>query len=188
MPRYHANVYQAIVGFAVLKTFATAPMLKHLPIIGGDFGPRENAIASTASMAAGGMSSVFVSAWPALYQLGLLDTPAQDYWRMVTLTAVGGYFGLFFATPLRKFFIIHVARELRLIFPSFSATAVTIRSMHTAGTGEAMAKLKVRALSIAFAGAVVLRVVSQYALGILWDWHIFTWYVEVLCIYLFYRH
>ena len=94
---------------------------------------------------------------------------------MVTLTAVGGYFGLFFATPLRKFFIIHVARELRLIFPSFSATAVTIRSMHTAGTGEAMAKLKVRALSIAFTFAVILRVVSQYALGILWDWHIFTW-------------
>lgn len=122
------------------------------------------------------MSGVFVSAWPALYQLGLLDTPAHDYWRMVTLTAVGGYFGLFFATPLRKFFIIHVARELHLIFPSFSATAMTIRSMHLAGTGEAMAKLKMRALSIAFGVAVVLRVVSQYALGILWDWHIFTWF------------
>jgi len=27
-------------------------------------------------------------------------------------------------------------------------------------------------LSIAFAAALVLRVVSQYAIGILWDWHV----------------
>lgn len=172
---FGANIFGAIVGFAVLKAFATAPMLKHLPIIGGDFGPRENSIVSTAAMAAGGMSGVFVSAWPALYQLGLLNNPQEDYWRMVTLTAVGGYFGLFFATPLRKFFIIHVAREMNLIFPSFSATAMTIRSMHNSTGGDLVAKMKMRALSISFAVACVLRVVSQYALGILWDWHIFTW-------------
>lgn len=79
------------------------------------------------------------------------------------------------ATPVRKFFIIYVARELRLIFPTPSATAVTIRSMHLAAGGEALAKLKMRALSGAFAGAFVLRVVSQYAIGILWDWHVATW-------------
>jgi uncharacterized oligopeptide transporter (OPT) family protein len=50
-------------------------------------------------MASGGLSNVFVSAYPALYQLGLLDTPKSDYWRIVALTAVGGYFGFFFATP-----------------------------------------------------------------------------------------
>jgi uncharacterized oligopeptide transporter (OPT) family protein len=77
---------------------------------------------------------------------------------------------------VRKFFIIYVARELRLIFPTPSATAMTIRSMHQAVTGEAMAKMKMKALSIAFAGALVLRVVSQYAIGILWDWHVFTWF------------
>jgi len=69
---------------------------------------------------------------------------------------------------VRKFFIIYVARELRLIFPTPSATAVTIRSMHLAAGGEAIAKLKMRALSIAFAGAFLLRVVSQYAIGLLW--------------------
>ena len=51
---------------------------------------------------------------------------------------------------------------------------MTIRSMHLATTGEAVAKLKTIALGIAFSGALILRVVSQYALGILWDWHIFT--------------
>jgi OPT family oligopeptide transporter len=127
-------------------------------------------------MASGGLSSVFVSAFPALYQLELLDTPKADFWKIVSLTAVSGYFGFFFATPMRKFFIIYVARELRLIFPTPSATAMTIRSMHQAVTGEAMAKMKMKALSIAFAGALVLRVVSQYAIGILWDWHVFTWF------------
>lgn len=48
------------------------------------------------------MSSVFISAFPALYQLKLLDTPAHDYWRIVAITAVGGYFGFAFATP-RKY-------------------------------------------------------------------------------------
>lgn len=53
---------------------------------------------------------------------------------------------------------------------------MTIRSMHAAATGEAIAKLKMKALSLSFSGAFLLRVVSQYAPGILWDWHIFTWF------------
>jgi hypothetical protein len=77
---------------------------------------------------------------------------------------------------VRKFFIVYVARELRLIFPTPSATAMTIRSMHQAVTGERMAKLKMKGLSIAFSGALIVRVVSQYATGILWDWHFFTWF------------
>ena len=130
----------------------------------------------TAALASGGLSNVFVSAYPALYQLKLLDTPASDYWRIVSLTAVGGYFGLFFATPLRKFFIIYVARELRLVFPSASATAMTIASMHDAVRGEGLGKLKMKALSWAFGTSMALRVVSQYAVGILWEWHFFTWF------------
>jgi uncharacterized oligopeptide transporter (OPT) family protein len=53
---------------------------------------------------------------------------------------------------------------------------MTIRSMHQAVSGEAIGKMKMKALSIAFAAAFTLRVVSQYAIGILWDWHIFTWF------------
>jgi uncharacterized oligopeptide transporter (OPT) family protein len=130
-------------------------------------------------MASGGLSNVFVSAFPAMYQLGLLNTPKEDFWKIVSLTAVAGYFGYFFATPMRKFFIIYVARELRLIFPTASATAMTIRSMHQAVTGEAMAKMKMKGLSISFAVALLIRVVSQYAVGILWDWHFFTWQVPL---------
>jgi len=162
---------QAIAGFAVIK-FCSNTFGENVPILGGSFGPRENNIIQTSATAAGGMSNVFISAIPALYQLGLLDTPKADFWRIVSLTAVGGYFGFFFGTPLRKFFIIYVARELGLIFPSASATAMTIRSMHAATTGAADAKAKMKALSIAFVAALVLRIVSQYCIGILWDWHV----------------
>jgi len=172
---FSANLFGAIVGFAVLKPLSRA-IPKAFPILGGDFGPRENNIVQTAATAAGGLGSVFVGGIPALYQLKLLETPQEDFWRIVSLTIVGGYFGFAFGAPLRKFFIIYVARELQLIFPTASATSMTIRSMHLAATGEAIAKLKMRALSIAFSSAFILRVVSQYALGILWDWHIFTWF------------
>jgi uncharacterized oligopeptide transporter (OPT) family protein len=77
---------------------------------------------------------------------------------------------------VRKFFIIYVARELRLVFPSASATAMTIRSMHDAINGEVLGKKKMKALSIAFVGALLLRVVSQYAEGIIWEWHFFWWF------------
>jgi uncharacterized oligopeptide transporter (OPT) family protein len=89
---------QAIAGFAVLKFFSTT-FAENFPILGGSFGPKENNIVQTAAMASGGLSNVFVSAYPALYQLKLLDTPKNDFWRIVSLTAVGGYFGFFFATP-----------------------------------------------------------------------------------------
>ncbi|KAK5117447.1 hypothetical protein LTR85_008832 [Meristemomyces frigidus] len=172
---FGASLFGSIVGFSVLKGLSRA-LPDNFPILGGSFGPRENNIVQTAATASGGLSSVFISGIPALYQLGLLSTPKEDFWRLVSLTVVGGYFGFLFATPLRKFFIVYVARELRLIFPTPSATAMTIRSMHAAATGEAIAKMKMRALGYAFSGAILLRIVSQYATGILWDWHIFTWF------------
>ncbi len=82
----------------MLKFFSTT-FAENFPILGGSFGPKENNIVQTAAMASGGLSNVFVSAYPALYQLKLLDTPKNDFWRIVSLTAVGGYFGFFFATP-----------------------------------------------------------------------------------------
>ena len=97
---FGANLFGAIAGFAVIKFLSTA--CAGIPILGGHFGPRENNIVQTSAMASGGLSSVFISAFPAMYQLNLLDTPKNDYWRIVSIAAVGGYFGFFFATP-RKF-------------------------------------------------------------------------------------
>ena len=104
-----------------------------------------------------------------MYQLGLLDDPKRDFWKLMTVTAVGAFLGLFFATPLRKFFIIKAARELRLLFPSSSATAITIRSMHLAADrGSSSAQNQMKVLTVAFVAAFTLRVLSPFAVGILW--------------------
>ncbi|WEW57180.1 hypothetical protein PRK78_002642 [Emydomyces testavorans] len=144
-----ANIFGSIIGFAVLRRWSKSSWS------GGEFGPHENNIVQTAATAAGGISNVFIAAIPALYQLGLLKTPAKDFLRLVTLTAIGGYFGLLSIAPLRKFFLVQVARELDLVFPSSSATAVTIRSMHQAARGASMAQRRLRVM----------------------DWHPFTWMV-----------
>lgn len=74
---------------------------------------------------------------------------------------------MFFAIPLRKFYIL----KQKLVFPSAVAAAHTIRSLHVGKNAEANARKKTRALIIAFCGAITLRVVSEYAPGLLWDWH-----------------
>ena len=95
-----ANISRAIAGFAVIK-FVAKVVPENFPLLGGGFGPRENNICQTAATASGGMSNVFVSAFPAMYQLNLLNTPKADYWKIVSMTAVAGYFGYFFATPCK---------------------------------------------------------------------------------------
>ncbi|KAL5326356.1 hypothetical protein ACEPPN_004040 [Leptodophora sp. 'Broadleaf-Isolate-01'] len=171
---FSATIFSAIFGYGIIKSFSKwAP---GVPILGGSFGPQENVIIQAAATGAGGITGLFVAALPAMYRLDLLsNNPKQDIGQIFTLTLMCSFFGLFFATPLRKFFVIQVARELRLIFPTPTATAITIRTMHSTGSGAREAMSKVKALSLAFFGALVHRVGSYYAIGILYDWHIFTW-------------
>ncbi|KAH7169905.1 OPT oligopeptide transporter protein-domain-containing protein [Dactylonectria macrodidyma] len=170
-----ASLFGSLIGFGVIKTVSKA-VSANFPILGGYFGPKENTIIQTSATAAGGLSNIFVSAIPAMYQMGLLKDPVGDYGRIVTITLGIAYCGFFFATPLRKLFIVQLAKQLRLIFPTSTATAATIRSLHIATTGGDSAKKKIYVLLWAFLAALVLRVVSNFAPGILWDWHIFTWF------------
>lgn len=189
----------AVFGFGAIKILQK--IAPGVPFLGLEqFGPQENSIIQAAATGAGGMTGLFVAALPAMYRLGLLsEDPRDDFRRILTLTLVCSTFGLFFAVPLRKFFIINVSRELRLIFPSreflnslsrgallvlmtnlyghkATATAVAIRSMHAVGTGATEAMKKIKALGLAFGVALVQRVTSYYAIGILYDWHVFTWF------------
>ncbi|GKT40533.1 metal-nicotianamine transporter YSL2 [Colletotrichum spaethianum] len=171
---FTANMFGAIFGYAIVKLLAKS--LPHLPIIGGTFGPQENSIIQASATGAGGMSGLFVAALPAMYQLNLMsDNPREDFGRILTITVVCAFFGLFAAVPLRKFFIINVARELNLVFPSPTAAALTIRSMHAVGSGAADAAKKIKTLGYCFIGALVHIVVSQYADGILHNWYVFLW-------------
>lgn len=172
---FPATMFGAIFGYGFILMLTK--LLPGIPYIGQKFGPQENSIIQAAATGAGGMSGVFVAGLPAMYRLELLsDDPKSDFGRILTITFVCAFFGLFAAVPLRKFFIINVARELNLVFPTPTATAMTIRSMHAVGSGAADALKKIKALGYAFIGALLLIVVGQYADGILHNWYIFVWF------------
>lgn len=172
---FSASMFGAIFGYGIVRLMSKA---ERVPLIGGLFGPQENSIVQAAATGAGGIGGIFVAGIPALYQLQVMGeghTPRNDIGAIFTITLVCSFLGLFFVTPLRKFFIIHVGRELKLMFPTPTATALTIRSMHAGAAGGVEAMKKLKGLGIAFGGALVHRVASYYAVGILYDWHVFTW-------------
>ncbi|CAG9982234.1 unnamed protein product [Clonostachys byssicola] len=172
---FSANMFGAIFGYGFV--ILLCKIFPHVPYLGQSFGPQENSIIQASASGAGGLSGMFVAGLPAMYQLGLLsDDPKKDFGRTLAMTFVCGFFGFFAAVPLRKFFIINASRELNLVFPTPVAAAMAIRSMHAVGSGASDAIKKIKALGYAFIGALVHIVVSQYADGILHNWHIFNWF------------
>ncbi|KTW25666.1 hypothetical protein T552_03526 [Pneumocystis carinii B80] len=166
---FGAQLFGAIFGFAILR-FISKVMPEWFG--GGFFGPKENCTVQTAATAAGGMAGMFVSSIPAMYSLNLLGSgPEEDFWRLVSFTAVSAYYGLFFVIPLRRFYIIYQ----KLVFPTSSACALTIHSLHSGAVAHSVMKKKIWSLSISFLAAIVLRVCADYLPGILWDWHLFWW-------------
>ncbi|KAI0768694.1 OPT oligopeptide transporter [Trametes elegans] len=162
---------QAIFGFAIIK-----PLSKALPesgiigrLFGGPFGPKENCTVQSAATASGGIGILFVSAVPALYRLNLLShLPSADIGKLIAITACASFFGVFFVIPLRKYYIV----KQKLTFPTPAATAVTIHALHNSRNGAAVARKKSLALLLAFVVAFCFKVVSGYAPGVLFDWHI----------------
>jgi uncharacterized oligopeptide transporter (OPT) family protein len=161
---FGAALFGSIFGFAILKPLSGA-LPKHFG--GGYFGPKENVCVQSAATAAGSLGLVFTSGFPAAYQLGLLKTPREDFGKLVTFTIACAYYGMFFAIPLRKLYIL----KHKLAFPGAVAAAYTIRSLHTGKNAEKNAGKMTIALALAFSIAITWRCVSEYAPGILWDWH-----------------
>ncbi|KAI0816054.1 OPT oligopeptide transporter [Trametes gibbosa] len=169
---FGASLFGSIFGFAILK-----PLSKMLPenLGGGYFGPKENVCCQSAATAAGSLGLLFTSGFPAAYQLGLLgDDPVADFGRIITFTLCCAYVGIFFTMPLRRLYIL----KLKLTFPSAVAAAYTIRSLHVGRHAAANARKKTLALVTSFLIAIAWRVVSEYAPGILWDWHWAWWFYK----------
>ncbi|KAH7882089.1 OPT oligopeptide transporter protein-domain-containing protein [Phlebopus sp. FC_14] len=164
---FGASLFGSIFGFAILKPISTAAP-RYLG--GGYFGPKENNVVQSAASAAGSLGLLFTSGFPSAYQLGLLgSSPREDIGRLFTFTICCAFFGLAFSIPLRKFYIL----KLKLVFPSGVAAAYTIRSLHVGKNAAVDAKKKTKALILSFCFAITVRVVSEYAPGLLWDWHVF---------------
>ncbi|KAI0324759.1 OPT oligopeptide transporter [Cubamyces sp. BRFM 1775] len=169
---FGASLFGSIFGFAILK-----PLSRILPehLGGGYFGPKENVCCQSAATAAGSLGLLFTSGFPAAYQLGLLgDDPVSDFGRIITFTLCCAYVGIFFTMPLRRLYIL----KLKLTFPSAVAAAYTIRSLHVGRNAAANARKKTLALIISFTVAIAWRVVSEYAPGIMWDWHWGWWFYK----------
>ncbi|KAH7161840.1 OPT oligopeptide transporter protein-domain-containing protein [Dactylonectria macrodidyma] len=167
-----ANMLAAIVGYNLLKVCQQAA----IPLLADTFGPKEHNLIQTIATGCGGLSTVFIAAVPAMYQLGLMsDNPSDDYWRLVTLTAASAFFGTAMSLPLRRAFIIELAEELELTFPSAVAVATTIRNFYL-GSNDPRLKKATRILLFVFAGSLVWVVGTSYAKGILFDWYIFWWF------------
>ncbi|CDO76790.1 hypothetical protein BN946_scf184978.g19 [Trametes cinnabarina] len=169
---FGASLFGSIFGFAILK-----PLSRILPehLGGGYFGPKENVCCQSAATAAGSLGLLFTSGFPAAYQLGLLgDDPVADFGRIITFTLGCAYVGIFFTMPLRRLYIL----KLKLTFPSAVAAAYTIRSLHVGRNAAANARKKTLALVISFLVAIAWRVVSEYAPGIMWDWHWAWWFYK----------
>jgi uncharacterized oligopeptide transporter (OPT) family protein len=115
---------------------------------------------------------IFVSAVPAMYVLQLMSpSPSQDVPRLIALSACAAFFGACFAVPLRA----HFVKREKLAFPTPTATAYTIRTLHAGTAGAAVAAKKARALALSFAGVFGWKVVGGYAPGVLVDWHVGWW-------------
>ena len=76
--------------------------------------------------------------------------------------------------PLRRLYIL----KLKLPFPNSVAAAYTIRSLHVGRHAAANARKKTLALIVSFLLAIVWRVTSEYAPGIMWDWHWGWWFYK----------
>jgi len=165
------QLFGAIFGFAILKPLSTILPQSGLlgRFLGGTFGPKENCTVQSAATAAGGLGIIFVSAVPAMYRLHLLSPlPQQDTGKLIALTVTAGFFGVFFVIPLRKYYIV----KQKLTFPTPAATAYTIRALHHGKSGAIAAKKKSMMLLSSFAATFVFKVMTGYAPGILYDWHI----------------
>lgn len=76
--------------------------------------------------------------------------------------------------PLRRLYIL----KLKLTFPGSVAAAYTIRSLHVGRNAAANARKKTLALVVSFLVAIAWRIISEYAPGIMWDWHWGWWFYK----------
>ncbi|CDS05296.1 hypothetical protein LRAMOSA07825 [Lichtheimia ramosa] len=152
---FGASMFGAIFSFAIIK-----PLSRILPLWagGGYFGAKENVTAQSAATTAGGLSAGFVAGIPAMYKLGLMTTPKGDAAALVLFTISAAFYGLFFAVPLRKHFVVNQD----LPFPTPRATATTIISLHNSLGGEKEAMKKAKWMAIWFAIAFIWTLIAHW--------------------------
>ncbi|KAF9301085.1 hypothetical protein BGZ74_007170 [Mortierella antarctica] len=163
---FGAALWGSIFGFLILSFISK--------ITRSIFGPKENAVCQAAATSAGGLSSGFVTAIPAMYRMGLMgdSTPEQDFVPLLLWTICSAFFGMFFAVPLRAHFVINQD----LVFPTPRAAAETIKSLHRAGSSAAKdARDSGRAMMASFFSSMGFALTGYFIPGIFDGLHILYW-------------
>jgi OPT family oligopeptide transporter len=167
---FSASIFGAILSFTIIKPMERLPLY----LGGGEFGIKENCTAQTAASAAGGLTAGFITAIPALFRFNIL-TNIDGIWDMMFLwTLAAAFYGLFFAIPLRKHFIINQ----NLAFPNSLATAVTIRALHSAAKSnnqeDSVANNTSKVIIWSFLGSFVYKIAGFFVPFII-DLHPLYW-------------
>lgn len=149
------NILGGVLGFALTK------VLMKLRIFGNVFTPQENATIQTISVAVYSLAFPcfgFSSGWLGLSKetyeyLGdfkgnnISDIVDVNWWRSVVWSFSLWSFGFFIAYPLRNYYVI----QKRLLFPSGTATAFVISSLHaSADSAKRGLAILAKYFSIAF--------------------------------------
>ncbi|KAG0281813.1 hypothetical protein BGZ95_009750 [Linnemannia exigua] len=164
---FGAALWGSIFGFLILKSMSR--------MTGTIFGPKENTVCQAAATSAGGLSSGFVTAIPAMYRMGLMgnSTPKDDVVALLLWTASAAFFGMFFAVPLRSHFVINQ----NLVFPTPRAAAETIKNLHKSSSSAAKdARDSGRAMLISFLFAMGFAIIGFFIPGLFNELHI-LWYI-----------
>ncbi|KAG9073122.1 hypothetical protein KI688_000909 [Linnemannia hyalina] len=164
---FGAALWGSIFGFLILKSISR--------MTNTVFGPKENAVCQTAATSAGGLSSGFVTAIPAMYRMGLMgdNSPKDDVVALLLWTASAAFFGMFFAVPLRAHFVINQD----LVFPTPRAAAETIKNLHKNSSAAAKdARDSGRAMTYSFLIAMAFAIIGFFIPGLFTEIHI-LWYI-----------
>ncbi|KAF9583986.1 hypothetical protein BGW38_007939, partial [Lunasporangiospora selenospora] len=161
---FGAALWGSIFGFLALKFVSK--------LTSSTFGPKENAVCQAAATSAGGLSSGFVTAIPAMYRMGLMGPkrdPKDDIVALFLWTTCSAFFGMFFAIPLRQHFVINQ----NLVFPTPRAAAETIKNLHKAGSAAAKdARDSGMTMLISFMVAMFWTIIGFFIPGIFAAIHI----------------
>lgn len=123
------------------------------------FGPKENCSAQTCGTAASMLSAGFTYSIPALYWTGALSgAVTKEILSFLLFATAVGFFGMFFAVPMRTNAIIHQ----KLTFPTGTSTAHLIKSLHEGSAGALAGIQKTKAMMVSFALAMAYTILTNF--------------------------
>lgn len=115
-----SGIFSAIMSFIIFKNFPR----KLSRLFGNNcFGPKENAIAQSVTVAVSAPCIIYTSAIPAVYHLNIFsENLFENLWKFMALVVCASFYGLFIGTGFRELNIL----KLKYIFPIHTALAFTI--------------------------------------------------------------